>query len=220
MRVQSHHVILAIFVVTVCVAAIKSIGKVNADDPAGYVLALSWSPTHCTTARSPDPLQCRPGRQQNRFIMHGLWPSFENDRKEYCNTLFSEKISDGLVAQNLDLTPSSRLLRHLWRKHGSCTGLSAQDYFYQARTAYNKVHIPANLLPTPGERKPIDTDELEASIAKHNPGLNKRGIGILCEGPYLSEIRICMSPSLDFTNCPAGRVQRCQNNEAIWLGTK
>ena len=53
-----------------------------------YVLALSWSPTYCAGLDNGryDP-QCH-GRERRpyAFVLHGLWPQFEQRWPQFCRT--------------------------------------------------------------------------------------------------------------------------------------
>lgn len=165
-----------------------------------YVLSLSWSPTWCmdndATGRGE---QCRRGRNAG-FIVHGLWPQFERGYPEYCRTRESDRVPASLGSQYLDIIPSMGLIGHQWRKHGSCSGLSQRDYLAATRAALARVAIPDSLEEGSGER--LATDAIEAALVAANPGLSERGIAVTCDGGRLDEIRICMTPGLEFRDCP------------------
>ena len=89
-----------------------------------YVLALSWTPSWCALEgderNSP---QCDPG-QGYGFTLHGLWPQYEEGWPSFCPT--SERpATRGETGAMVDIMGSSGLAWHQWRKHGTCTGLSA-----------------------------------------------------------------------------------------------
>ncbi len=50
---------------------------------------------------------------------------------------------DELVRTLYDIMPSAGLIRHQWRRHGSCAGLAMDDYFAVLRAAREKVAVPA-----------------------------------------------------------------------------
>ena len=62
-----------------------------------YVLALSWSPTYCLNEGRGrnDRTQCG-GDKAHGFIVHGLWPQFDNGYPEYCPTRLSDRVPDTL----------------------------------------------------------------------------------------------------------------------------
>lgn len=116
-----------------------------------YVLALSWEPTFCASHMSKP--ECS-GETPDRFdashlALHGLWPDRNNDPSHsygYCG-VDSATQSEGDSGQWCSMPPTgmsgaaqsalsqvmpgtqSCLQRHEWYKHGTCSGLSADDYF-------------------------------------------------------------------------------------------
>ena len=104
--------------------------------PAGsgfdfYVLSLSWSPSYCEAeGDNANRQQCDIGRPY-AFVVHGLWPQFERGFPADCDTAEREVDNDTLRSL-YDIMPSSGLIRHEWRKHGTCSGLSQHDYFHVA----------------------------------------------------------------------------------------
>ncbi len=49
-----------------------------------YVLSLSWSPTFCDTQRGGRNAQQCGGNKDFGFIVHGLWPQYEQGYPEFC----------------------------------------------------------------------------------------------------------------------------------------
>ena len=47
----------------------------------------------------------------------------------------------------------------------------------------------------------LSTDTIETLMVRANPGLTTAGVAVACEDGKLSEIRICMTKSLDFRAC-------------------
>ncbi|TCL74959.1 ribonuclease T2 [Rhizobium sp. BK251] len=124
-------------------------GGASAQDAGGggatrFILAASWQPAFCATNRQK--AECRSQTEDRfdarNFSLHGLWPM----RKDYCGidagireadkegqweSLPTVQISEGTRLELEKVMPGtqSSLDRHEWVKHGSCTGLSADDYF-------------------------------------------------------------------------------------------
>lgn len=118
-----------------------------------YVLALSWEPAFCTTPGGIGRPECRSQTASrydaNNLILHGLWPGIENDPKHtynYCGVDAAVKaldkpgtwpqmpalpLSDGLRERLKIHMPGVgvSLENHEWYTHGSCSGLSPEDYF-------------------------------------------------------------------------------------------
>lgn len=79
------------FLLTVLLAAGLANGPAAANgERAGdfdyYVMALSWSPGWCATdGKGRDAEQCRTGSGAS-FVLHGLWPQYDNGYPSYCRT--------------------------------------------------------------------------------------------------------------------------------------
>ncbi|HSX74729.1 MAG TPA: ribonuclease T(2) [Shinella sp.] len=167
-----------------------------------YVLSLSWSPTWCAGNDADGRTQqCRRG-EDNGFIVHGLWPQNERGYPEFCPTRQPDRVPESLGRTVLDIIPSMGLIGHQWRKHGSCSGLGQKDYFAVTRAAFERVAIPAALTPQRGGSR-LSPDAVEAAFIAANPGLDRKGIAVTCEGGRLEEVRICMTADLSFRTCPA-----------------
>ena len=106
-----------------------------------YVMALSWSPSFCaTTGDAKEREQCAPG-QHRGWVLHGLWPQYERGWPANCATTEpgpSRRQTEAMA----DIMGSSGLAWYQWKKHGRCSGLSAQAYFARARDAYESVAQP------------------------------------------------------------------------------
>src|SRR3569833_1757865 len=86
-----------------------------------YVLSLSWSPSFCEEAAERgrsggrSNIQCE-GRPFS-FVVHGLWPQYENGFPEYCQRP-SPRLNRNIVSSMLDLMPATGLIFNEWDKHG------------------------------------------------------------------------------------------------------
>lgn len=188
-------------------AQAETLGAVpaSANSPPGtgfdfYVLALSWSPAYCQAeGANANRQQCAKDRDFG-FVVHGLWPQFESGYPQFCPTRQPERVPSDLGREYFDIVPSMGLIGHQWRKHGSCSGLSQKDYFQVLRAAHDRISVPdefaAQNLPSQ-----IDAMEAEAAFIAANPGMASDGIAVACERGMLREVRICLTPSLDFRAC-------------------
>tara|TARA_B100000678_G_scaffold251102_1_gene226283 strand:+ start:189 stop:917 length:729 start_codon:yes stop_codon:yes gene_type:complete len=167
-----------------------------------YVLALSWSPTYCLNEGRGrnDRTQCG-GDKAHGFIVHGLWPQFDNGYPEYCPTRESDRVPDKLGRSVMDLTPSMGLIGHMWRKHGSCSGLTQNDYFEVMRSARGRVTVPDGFSGGTGSRS-VSPNQVETLFIESNPGLSSDAIATACSNGQLREVRICLTKSLSFRSCP------------------
>jgi ribonuclease T2 len=111
-----------------------------------YVLSLSWSPSFCEEAAERggrSQIQC--GGRPYAFVVHGLWPQYENGFPEYCQRP-SPRLNRNIVSSMLDLMPAPGLIFNEWDKHGTCSGLTDRNYFETIRKARAAIKIPAEYL--------------------------------------------------------------------------
>ena len=189
---------------TVCAGLLATIFSLPAEaDQAGdfdfYVLSLSWSPTYCKQeGADANPHQCDVA-QPFRFVVHGLWPQYERGFPESC-TSAQQRIDRQIAVGMEDIMPSHSLVFHEWRKHGTCSGLSPEDYFGLTRRAYEKITIPGafRTLAKPGKAAP---ETVEKAFRLANPGLSEDGIAVTCDRGELEEVRVCFTRDLDFRSC-------------------
>lgn len=151
-----------------------------------YVLALSWSPDYCA-ARPQDAEQC--GRPYG-FVLHGLWPQYQRGYPADCS---SEPLQPQIERQFADLYPSRKLYRHEWQKHGSCSGLSQQQFHQLATSLKAKVRIPA-AYQAPAQPLRRSLPQLKADLSAANPWLPASAISVACSGSgrFLQELRLCL----------------------------
>src|SRR6266700_7814517 len=117
-----------------------------------YVLALSWSPSFCEAAGergTPTQQQC--GARPYSFVVHGLWPQYEQGFPEYCQRP-APRLARNIMTSMLDLMPAPGLIFNEWDKHGTCSGLSERAYFETIRKARAAVKIPEDFLQLPDEK--------------------------------------------------------------------
>jgi len=165
-----------------------------------YVLSLSWSPSYCEAeGEEANHQQCAAGRPY-AFVVHGLWPQYERGFPENCRT-DEPDVENATLRTLYDLMPSAGLIRHQWRKHGSCSGLDQDDYFAVLRAARETVSIPQEFRRL-NAYKSLDPDDAEAAFLKANPSLPDDAVAVTCDRRYLREIRICMTKDLEFRACP------------------
>ncbi len=165
-----------------------------------YVLALSWSPGFCAAGGGERGReQCQSGVHLG-FVVHGLWPQFEKGYPSDCDT--GRPLSRMALDAAKGLFPTEGLVRHEWRRHGSCTGRSPQDYFADVRQARSAVKVPDEFerLKREEEVAPVD---IQRAFERVNPRLRPGMMAVQCSRGYLQEVRICMSKDLrEFRPCP------------------
>jgi ribonuclease T2 len=176
-----------------------------------YVLALSWSPQFCATrtSRSDDP-QCGDGKRFG-FIAHGLWPQYQQGFPESCPT--AQSFDPAVAPRVLPIMPSEKLMRHEWDRHGTCSGLSASDYFAQLERIYRSVHIPERFV-APSEQLTVSLEELKQAFIAANPGLGADMFAVLCGGGgFLREIRVCYSKQGQAIRCSGTVRDQCRDGQ-------
>jgi ribonuclease T2 len=182
-----------------------------AADNDHYVLALSWSPTHCASDEGrgrDDDGQCRSGRAFG-FVLHGLWPQHENDYPENCPSREPERVPEEIVSEVLNVTPSRALIQHEWRRHGTCSGLTQRDYFAAATAAFGAVEIPSRYRSPPREIA-TTADDVRAAFLSVNSQLQTEGVTVVCRRSELAEVRLCLDTDLQPRACsPETRKRHC-----------
>ena len=178
-----------------------------------YVLALSWSPSYCEAeGKDANRQQCAAGRPY-AFVVHGLWPQFERGYPESCPTR-QAGVSNATLRSLYDLMPSAGLIRHQWRKHGSCSGLDQDDYFAVLRAARETVSIPEEFRRLDAYRTLAPRDA-EAAFRKANPSLPGDAVAVTCDRHYLREVRICLTRNLNFRSCPEIDRRECRAAKVV-----
>lgn len=172
-------------------------------------LVLSWSPTFCEEQRntSRDNPQCN-GSRPYAFVLHGLWPQNNKGWPESCPTSFKPWVPNEVINSMLDIMPSRPLIIHEYKKHGTCSGLEAGDYFQMARRIYSGIKIPDNYIQL-RQQIVTSTGAVEQDFLRANKQLNASMISISCTGggstPRLQEVRICFDKG--------GTPKTCGDNE-------
>lgn len=210
----------------ICLALLALAGSLGLADAAGaqdsrqntpgefdfYVLSLSWSPSFCEEAAERggrSQIQC--GSRPYSFVVHGLWPQYENGFPEYCQRP-APRLNRGIVSAMLDLMPAPGLIFNEWDKHGTCSGLSERSYFETVRKARAAVKIPPDYLNL-SQVKTLAPSEIEEAFIKANPGLSDSAISVTCNRTRLSEVRICMSKDLQFRACENMDHRACRRDQ-------
>lgn len=178
-----------------------------------YVLSLSWSPSYCEAeGEDANRQQCASGRPY-AFIVHGLWPQYERGFPANCRTSEPD-VDDATVRGLYDLMPSAGLIRHEWRKHGACSGLSQADYFQTLRLAREAVSVPPEFRRLE-DYKTLTPGATEAAFLKANAGLPADAVAVTCDKRYLREVRLCLTADLRFHSCPEVDRRSCKVGKVV-----
>jgi ribonuclease T2 len=176
-----------------------------------YVLSLSWSPSFCDAAAKRAEEQPECGPRPFSFVVHGLWPQYEKGFPKSCQVP-SPRLAREIVSGMLDLMPAARLVYHEWDEHGTCSGLSANNYFKAVRDARAAVSVPAKYADVQTTLT-VNPNEVRDEFIKANPNLTAGAIAIDCDKQRLREVRICLSKDLGFRDCPEVTRQSCRRDE-------
>ena len=163
-------------------------GPVRAQSFDYYLLALTWTPSWCLAEGDSGSEQCDPDRNLG-FTLHGLWPQYEEGWPDDCAATVPDP-SRRQTAAMADIMGSGGLAWYEWKKHGRCTGLTADAYFAQSRRAYEALALPR---PSGGSAR---AENLKAVIIAANPALPADGVIVTCKGGRVAEVRICLTPDL------------------------
>lgn len=190
----------------------------KAQDIAGefdyYVLSLSWSPSWCALeGDSRNSPQCEDDKGFG-WVLHGLWPQYENGWPANCRHSFRNP-SRADTSAMADIMGTSGLAWHQWNKHGSCSGLSPDDYYALSREAYARITRPAvfRSLENPVT---LPASLIEEAFMRDNEGLDADEITITCRSQRIQEARICMTRDLELRTCGADVIRDCTLDDALF----
>ena len=177
----------------------KPSGNATPGDFAYYLLSLSWAPDFCAQPNVPkNDRECGTGRHVG-FVVHGLWPQDENSRgPERCGP--ARPVAQDIVNRMLAYIPSEGLIQHEWSNHGTCSGLSAAQYFENVRKAFDSAAIPSEYKNLSRQIQ-VSVPDLESKFAAANPSFPRTAFRVSCHGNELQEIRICFGKDLKPRAC-------------------
>lgn len=166
-----------------------------------YLLSMSWSPEYCYSHQSAPECTKHLG-----LVVHGLWPQYNgaNSGPEHCGSLPGPSNPSSL----LDLFPDLSLIQHEWTTHGTCSGLSADNYFALVRRVFTAFHAPP-ALQRPNRQVIVRGSALKQAIESVNPGLTDNEIALTCTGQYLKEVEECLTK--EGKPQPCAGIRDCSN---------
>jgi ribonuclease T2 len=179
-----------------------------------YVLSLSWTPSWCALeGDARESPQCDAG-QGFGFTLHGLWPQFEAGWPSFCPTA-ERPPSRAQTGAMVDIMGSSGLAWHQWRKHGACTGLSAEEYYLLSREAYERVSRP-DVLRQLGREVRLPAEVIEEAFLEENPALADEMLTVTCRDGRVQEVRICLTVDLEPRACAPDVARDCTLRDALF----
>lgn len=95
--------------------------------------------------------------------------------------------------------PSRGLIQHEWEKHGTCSGLSASEYFARVEQAFKGVRPPDAFNKLGGEEQlAVRNIEQDFATANHAPAAAFR---ISCHAQELVSLDVCLTKDLQYRSC-------------------
>lgn len=171
-----------------------------------YLLDMSWGPVFCSSIKDVSA-QCRP---QTGFVVHGLWPQNRDGTwPQFCST--APAPAD--LSPHLALTPDLTLLKHEWAKHGTCSGLDADQFFAAEHTAFAKFTPPLALINLNNSRTFTRLFAVNM-LYQANPGFPAGSLLLSCREGHVTAVEACFSRSLAPIRCE--EVQPCQADLVIF----
>ncbi len=173
-----------------------------------YLMALSLHPAFCEdgNARKKDCQRMTAADHARRpLVIHGLWPenrqpeSYPRDcpgpRLELARGLREEL--DAWMPGTL-----SGLHSHEWRKHGTCSGLDAEQYFRESIVLAERANTALGKMLLARTESQVSAIELRRAADAAEPGLGAT-LTFHCRNPrspdpakrrrpYLIEVRMCI----------------------------
>jgi ribonuclease T2 len=191
----------------------------SADNTPGkfdyYLLVLSWAPEFCATHQSNmSSSECDPTRHYG-FVVHGLWP--QNDDGSYptgCGN--ARPVSNEIVREMLPIMPARGLIQHEWSTHGTCTGLSAQEYFGELQQLYQSVKIPDDY-QHPSAAFSAKPGNIEQKFAQANRA-PQSAFRVSCRAGEFVAIEACFDKNLKYRDCGSS-LKECQTPQVTVLPT-
>ncbi len=177
-----------------------------------YVLSLSWSPQYCAQAKgAAAESQCAPGKRYG-FVVHGLWPQYERGWPQNCSP--GRPVDPALAQRLLPIMPSRQLIQHEWTRHGTCSGLTQEEYFRTIEKVFRQIRIP-ELFRNPVRPVTISSAEIKEKFRAANDSIRESSLRTYCSGRYFSELRLCYDRSLQPRPCPASLRDGCRSEPVL-----
>ncbi|MEM7075486.1 MAG: ribonuclease T2 [Pseudomonadota bacterium] len=200
----------------ICAALAHAITANAEGGPAGefdyYVLALSWQANWCARegdARNAPECEIRTGQG---WTLHGLWPQHEHGWPSFCSTA-KRPPTRSMTRDMTDIMGSAGLAWHQWRKHGTCSGLGAGDYFALSRLAYDRIAKPDVFRKL---RKPVrlPAQVVEDAFLKANPDVTDDMLTVTCRAGWIAEVRVCLTRKMTPRTCGPDVQKECRLDDA------
>lgn len=159
-----------------------------------YVLNLSWSPEFCHG--HPNAAECA---QHRAFTLHGLWP--QNNDGTYPEDC-SDADGPANPSQYADIYPDASLLQHEWQTHGTCSGLTPDQFLALDRRAEQSIQIPSQLAHLT-QQISMSPAQVITLFTQSNPGVPASSVAVSCGNNFLTAVEVCLDKDLKAESCSA-----------------
>jgi ribonuclease T2 len=178
-----------------------------------YVMTLSWAPGFCDLGgQETSSPECAAGSGDG-FVVHGLWP--DNEYRPNPEACQGQDASDADLADEHGLYPNDRLAAYEYRKHGTCTGLSAHDYFATVRNVRTRLNIPA-MFQAPQQQLRLAPGDVEQAFMTANANLRPDNMAVTCSNGELVDVRFCLAKDLSsYAVCRKVARHTCQRGSIV-----
>jgi len=172
--------------------------------PMGYTMVITLSPAIC--ALNPALKRLRQCEEGFSLTVSTLQPQLPNgDNPEYCSQTEADlpPLQERLVER---VMPDEQLRNNDWQRTGSCTGMTARNYFRTIATFAGRLRVP----PEFNAENPVlvDRQRLVGQLVDLNNGLHGDGLQLRCASPsrtdlpVLTELHVCYSLTGQYARCP------------------
>src|SRR6516164_5327606 len=171
----------------------------SAGDFDYFLLTLSWAPEFCATnPNGRTSVECAPN-QHRGLVVHGLWPQYDNGKwPQDCAS--TPPVASSTVDHMMPIMPGKSLIQHEWEKHGTCSGMSVQDYFGAIEKLYSGLEVPPEFKkPASSAQTKPGTIEQRFATANNAP---QSAFRISCPQNEFSAVEVCLSKELQYQACP------------------
>jgi ribonuclease T2 len=174
-----------------------------------YLLALSWAPEFCASnpsGRTSD--ECNPNKHMG-LVVHGLWPQYNNGKwPQDCAS--TPPVLSATVNHMMPIMPGNSLIQHEWAKHGTCSGLSVDQYFAAIEKLYNKLNVPDDF-KKPSSSATTNPSDIEQKFATANQA-PREAYRISCPQNQFSAVEVCLTKDFQYQACP-DTVKECRSSQ-------
>ncbi|SUZ33399.1 Ribonuclease [Roseibaca ekhonensis] len=170
-----------------------------------FLLALSWAPSWCEAeGEARDAPQCANG---TGWQVHGLWPQFAaGGWPEFCETDARDP-SRAQTRAMADIMGDGGLAWYQWKKHGRCSGMSAETYFDNTRAAFERLRWP-DALTDINRATRAAPDAIESAFRNANPEFGADMVIATCRDGNLQELRLCLTSDMAPRDCTPDVLER------------